>query len=47
MLYIPACPIGLADRTGVVKFSPRLELYQISADFEIEHFSKVSNCLHR
>jgi hypothetical protein len=31
-----ACPVGPADRTGVVKFSPALNLNKF------EHFSKVS-----
>jgi hypothetical protein len=41
---IPACPVGLADRTGVVKIFAILDLEQISVDFENEYFSKVSGC---
>jgi len=39
---IPACPVGLADRTGVVKIFAFLDLEQISVDFEIEHFETGS-----
>jgi len=46
---IPACPVGPADRTGVVKIfaflalEPRLNIkYGFNWAGKIEHFSKVS-----
>ena len=50
---IPACPVGPADRTGVIKIfaflglEPRLNIkYGFNWAGKIEHFSKVSNqCL--
>ena len=49
---IPACPVGPADRTGVVKIfvflelEPRLNIkYGFNWAGKIEHFSKVSSFL--
>ncbi len=39
---IPACPVGLAARTGVVKIFAFLDLEQISADFGLKRFETGS-----